>query len=170
MIIPDKKQRWSSQTGLTIGEIIVFILIASISYITLIQVFTFADSKAVEGEVRTVMTNLALERMEIIRSKKFDENDSPSWSSTLGPDAGESTEAQFDDADDYQGFVETAMNGYTGYTRKTRVFYIDRTNNIQDSVGVRTDMKRIIVSVSTPGYDPLQITSLMSSRYNVLSY
>lgn len=169
-ILSLQRSRYASQKGLTIGEIVVFILIAAISYLTLIQVFNFANEKAMEGEIRTVMTNLALNRMEIVRSKKFDENNSPAWSSTLGPDAGESTETQYDDADDYQGLVETAMNGYTGYTRKTRVFYINRSNNIQDSVGVITDMKRIIVTVRTPGYDPLQITSIMSSRYNVMAY
>lgn len=164
------KQKWSSQAGLTIGEIIIFILIAAISYLTLIQVFTFANARGMTGEVRTVMTNLAVERMEIVRSKRFDENLTPPWSGSLGSDAGETGESQFDDADDYQGLQETAVNGFTGYTRRTRVFYIDRLNNVQDSVGVVTDMKRIIVKVSTPGEAPVEITSIMSSRYNVLSY
>ena len=163
-------RRWRSQAGLTIGEIIVFILIAGISYITLIQIFTFADEKGMEGEVRTIMTNLALERMEIVRSKNYDEKDAPPWSSSLGPDTGESTEAQFDDADDFQGYTETGMNGFTGYTRKTRVFYVDRTVNVEDSVGTATDIKRIIVTVYLPGYDPITLNSIISSRYNVLSY
>lgn len=164
------RARRSSQAGITIGEIIIFILIASISYLALIKVFDFAHAKSMEGEVRTVMTNLALDGMEIIRSKRFDENTLPPWSASLGPDVGEVGAAQFDDVDDYQGLVETNLNGFTGYTRQNRVFYVDRSNNIEDSVGTITDIKRIIVKVSMPGYSSVEITSIVSSRYNVLSY
>ncbi|MCF7800890.1 MAG: hypothetical protein K9N34_02605 [Candidatus Marinimicrobia bacterium] len=167
---PLYRKRKSSQAGITIGEIIIFILIASISYLALIKVFDFAHAKSMEGEVRTTMTNLALDGMEIIRSKRFDENTIPPWSSSLGPDVGEAGYAQYDDVDDFQGLVENGVNGYSGYSRHTRVFYIDRSNNIEDSVGIVTDMKRIIVKVSLPGYSPVDITSIVSSRYNVLSY
>ncbi|HCW77057.1 MAG TPA: hypothetical protein DHU63_11045 [Candidatus Marinimicrobia bacterium] len=162
--------RLGSQKGLTIGEIVVFILIAAISYLTLIKVFDFANAKALESEMRTVMTNLALNRMEIIRSKSFDENSTPTWSTSLGPDAGESTESLFDDIDDYDGLVETNVDGYTGFTRRCRVFYINRTVNVEDSVGVVTDLKRIVVTVYSSSDQPVEVNSLMSSRYNVLSY
>lgn len=157
----------SSQSGLTIGEVVVFILIAAISYLTLMKVFVYANEKATESEARTVMTNLALNRMEIIRSKWYDEKATPNWSSTLGPDAGETSEAQYDDVDDFKGMVETSMDGYTGYTRTTRVFYVDREGNVADSTGSITHLKRIIVKVSNPVFSPVEITSLVSSRFGV---
>jgi len=165
------KSRWpAAQSGLTLAEIIMFILIAGISYVTLIQVFSFAQAKSMEGEARTVMTSLAIERMEIVRSKRYDEHTTPGWSSTLGPDSGELTEAQFDDCDDYQNYIETTMHGYTGYTRRTRAFYINRSNNVSDSVGTITHLKRVIVAVSHPQFGAVTVSSLMASRYGVQEY
>ena len=152
--------------GISIAELIMFILIASIAYIALMQIFTFAAEKSAQSEVRTNIVTLLVKQMETIRSKRFDEKINPSWTATasLGPDAGETSTSLYDDCDDYAGLVETNIPGFASYTRYTRVFYVNPSVSSNDSVGNVSYVKRIIVKVSQPDYGSLSLTSILSSR------
>ncbi|MCF7797712.1 MAG: hypothetical protein K9N11_06605 [Lentisphaeria bacterium] len=150
--------------GITISELVIFIVIAGIAYLALMRVFIFANELSMKNEVQTTMIQLLLDRLEIVKSKRFDEKLYPSWSTTLGPDTGELAEADFDDCDDYQHYLETNIPGHEGYQRYTRVFYVNPAISINDSIPNVMFMKKIIVRVSHPDYGNLDMSSLIASR------
>lgn len=153
-----------SNQGITISEIVIFIVIAGIAYLALMRVFIFANELSMRNEVQTTMIQMLMDRMEIIKSKRFDEKLYPSWSTTLGPDTGELTEADFDDCDDFQHYLESNIPGYGGYERYTRVFYVNPAININDSIPNVMFMKKIIVRVTHSDYGSLEMSALMASR------
>jgi MSHA pilin protein MshD len=89
---------------------------------------------------------------EIMQSAYRDTGTNP----TFGPEAGE-TRATFNDVDDYNGLIEspptdrsaTPLSGYTGWTRSTKVEYVDPTL-LSVVVGSDTGLKRITVTATSP--------------------
>jgi hypothetical protein len=89
---------------------------------------TMTGARAV---VRPTAVSLANEMMEEIKARKFDERSakdaSSNWSTSLGPDSGESVKSGFDDVDDFNGYTQS-FPGYTGYTATVNVGYVTTAN------------------------------------------
>jgi MSHA pilin protein MshD len=85
----------------------------------------------------------------------------------FGPEAGE-TRATFNDVDDYNGLTESPptdrsaspLSGYTGWTRSTKVEYVDPTL-LTVVLGADTGLKRITVTVTSPSK---RVTALSAFR------
>ncbi len=137
--------------GFTIIELIIVIVVLGIALPPLL--FTVSDTLEDNVKVRTIQTASVLGRslLEEILSKRYDENTSSPWSNPLGPNGGE-TRATYDDIDDFDGFTENPISGFTGYSSSVTVYYVN-----PDTAGLDTaqpdssntlDYKRIDVTIT----------------------
>ena len=126
-------------------------------------------SETLEGniKVRTTQTASILGRglMEEILSKQYDVNTSSPWSNPLGPAVGE-TRATYNDVDDFDGFSENPISGFTGYSSSVSVYYVD-----PDTTGLDTakpdssntlDYKRVDVMITHPLTGSLKFSTIVS--------
>ncbi len=144
--------------------------------ILMMNTSTLDSGSSVETTEFVIMgTSLGISQLEKASGKAFDEKTvnsditgPSSLSSSLGPDGGESTEAKFDDYDDYNGFTKW-VNGDTlnfrsaSFLVRDSVDYVTISGNAVVSSGSRTYHKRHRVWVSSPSMqDTLQFTSVYS--------
>ena len=154
----------NSQSGFSIIDVIMGLSILAIAIvgIQIAQNNYINMSNQVEISLRGI--SLGNSVMNQIRMHRYDENTDPPWSLTLGQDSGESTLADNDDIDDYEGASwDFSAEGFSGYTVATQVFYIDLNTSWLVEVVPRSSFKRIIVSVDHPQLEsPLVFSSLMA--------
>lgn len=142
------------QTLLALVAILVF------SYFALSQHTAKASTErvALTAEVEMAGARVARQRLANVLARRFDEADadegrvrtSPTGLSTLGPDTGETTEADYDDVDDVHGqparTVTTEWMGSTlAFTDSVSVQYLD-DDTLQPVVGP-TLTKEVTVTV-----------------------
>ncbi|MBU2437380.1 MAG: type II secretion system GspH family protein, partial [Candidatus Omnitrophica bacterium] len=91
--------------AITLIEIIAVIVVLAIAIPTLSIMLVNASWSSARSEALADAAIYAQELMEEIKSKRFDENASSPWSSTLGVDSAESSSDRttFDDVDDFVG-------------------------------------------------------------------
>lgn len=105
-------------SGVTLIETIVFLVIVSIALGVLVRVYTYAVVNSVDPLVRTRALVLAQAQLDEIMSRKFDENTPtggvPACDSTLGVAcAGISSDTDYDDVGDYDGYVNSSYANHT---------------------------------------------------------
>ncbi len=137
--------------GVTLIEMVLVILVLGITVPPLLNVFSHISVNAVRSEAITQATYLAQELMEEIKSKKFDENSISPWSNPLGPETGESR-LIWDDVDDFDGYTESSISGFEGYSRSVTVVYVDPDTYDLDTSRPDTEnnlnYKKVVISVS----------------------
>ncbi|MFH1250419.1 MAG: prepilin-type N-terminal cleavage/methylation domain-containing protein [bacterium] len=151
--------------GFSLVEIIVGVVVVGIAFATLAVTLANMEGRFAVAETSLRATTLAQSYIELVRCNRFDENYSPPWSISLGPE--EAGESDYDDIDDYAGYSNFSIEKFPGYSVSLRVFYVNPTISWEDSVGSQTNFKRIIATVSHSELESLSISTLMSSRYDV---
>lgn len=101
------------QCGVSLIELVVFIIVVSIGLVTLLQVFNQSVTQSVDPAVRVIALEKAQALMEEILARKFDENTPtggiPACDSAEGePCAGIASDTDFDDVGDYDGYTDTS--------------------------------------------------------------
>ena len=150
-----------SSSGFSIIDIIMALSIISVAIvgIMLAQRNYIQSTSRVEVGLRAI--SLANSVMSTIRMHRFDENLEEPWDVTLGAEEG--SVADYDDIDDYAGVSwDFSSDGFPGYTITSRVFNVSLGTSWLDSVDVRTNFKRIIVSVN---HGVLNSPVVLSSLY-----
>lgn len=161
--------------SVTLIELISIIVVAGIAVPPLLGLLADVTKKSVQGEKYYQATVYARDLMEKILSKRFDENTASPWSSTLGPDAGETTENRYDDVDDYNNYNDNTG----GFTRKVSVNYIDPdqgepptgcNNGTQNYaldcfVSSIKDYKRIDITISHNLISSITISTIVSGTH-----
>ncbi len=103
MCIPDR------QSGLSLIELVVFIVIVSIALVTLLQVFNSSVTQSLDPAIRLKTIERAQALMDEILVRKFDENTPTGGIPACIPltdCAGISTpDSDFDDVGDYNGYT-----------------------------------------------------------------
>jgi len=150
-------------SGFSLVELIVSLVILTTIYMVMLRIFSWQKSVSVESELYTKAIFLGRELMHTILSDKYDENRVSPWTPavSLGLDFNDAT---YDDVDDYAGHVNNNMPDYPGFSESVRVFYV-YPSAIDDSVSVITDIKKIIVTVTHAGIEPVVLETIMSSHY-----
>ncbi len=97
-----------SHKGVTLIELIVFIIIVSISLVTLVRVFNQSIINSTDPVTRVRALELAQAQLDEILARKFDENTPPGGIPACGTTgalvcAGISPDADLDDVGDYNG-------------------------------------------------------------------
>ena len=152
----------NSQNGFSIIDMVMGLGIIAVAIIGIMSAQKNYIQMSSEVEVTLRGISLGNSVMNIIRMHRFDENASPPWVAILGTEAGESTSADYDDIDDYAGASwDFSGDGFAGYTIQTRVFNVNLASSWLDSVGPRTNYKRIIVSVNNSSLEePIIFSSI----------
>lgn len=113
-----------AKKGVTLIELIVAIVVFSVAIPPLLTMVSDVVRKHAQGEVTYKATVLGRDLLEEILTKRFDEKTTKTggeWS-TIGPDKGETDRERYDDVDDYDGFTDEPINGYT---ERVSVHYVD---------------------------------------------
>jgi len=144
-----RTQHFRAQAGVSLIEMIVFIVVVSIALLALIGVYTQATINNVDPVVRVRALEAAQSKLDEILALRYDANTPtggiPACNSAQ-PNAvacNNTTDANLNDVDDYNGWSDIP---YTGYNRSVIV----TTNN---------NIKLITVSVSTPTGDTLLLSA-----------
>ena len=129
-------------------EIVIVIIILGIAMLPLLITYANVASTGMQREAITIATSLAQTLMEEIESKRYDENEDPPWSATLGPNTGETGRGTYDDVDDFDGYGENPIPNFGGYNSSVSVSYVQPEDLDTPVVGTTTDFKKIVVTVS----------------------
>ena len=154
----------NQQSGFSIIDMIMGLSIIDIGIVGVQYVQRNYIESASQVEINLRAISLGNSVMNIIRMHAYDESTASPWSLTLGPDLGESSNTDYDDIDDYAGASwDFSSDGFEGFTVNTQVFYVEVPNNWLDSIGTRSNFKRIVVTVSHQVLNaPVIFTSLMT--------
>ncbi len=165
------KNKW--RKNITLIELVVVLIIFALAIPVLMSLFTQTNLNVVDSEAIATATFYAEELMEEICLKRFDENESSPWSSSLGPDTStlgidgvtqenNTDHNNWDDVDDYNGYSD---NPYTTYIRTVKVEYMELNGSSWQTATTSTDYKKVTVSVSRSdsNFGPLRIVMLVSS-------
>jgi prepilin-type N-terminal cleavage/methylation domain-containing protein len=168
-------RRFRSDRGYTLLEVVLAVVLMAILFPPLIQ---WLGGMAVTGaKVDRLPTAVQLgsELLEEIKSRKFDELSakvSGSWSTVLGPDAGESStnKNDFDDVDDFNGWAQNFASPYTGYSATVTMSYVlssapNTPLTIPSPVptGWTPSYKRVVVTISNATLPaPLPLTTIVT--------
>ncbi len=146
--------------GFTLVEILISVVILAMVIVPFIGVFTSGIKAGGAAQKIVIGNNLAQDLMEEILSRQFDEDPSDlTPPDQLGPELNEDrtnmSPNDFDDVDDYNGYVDappeevdgTVMNEYDEYSRSVTVEYVteDDFNIVATET---TPFKRITVIVT----------------------
>ena len=91
-----------SDSGFTLIEIMVVLILLSLSFMVFLQALNTGKSVRVNSEIRTIQAVLLNSIQQEIRARKYDENSASPWSQSLGPAEDETTVTNFDDIDDFR--------------------------------------------------------------------
>ncbi|HFQ80041.1 MAG TPA: prepilin-type N-terminal cleavage/methylation domain-containing protein [Desulfobacterales bacterium] len=153
-MLPHKPTNHISQSGFTLIELVMTIVILGFSFMILLPFFS-SISNSPDPLIRIRAVNLGQSLMDEITAKKWDNNTTAGGGplqtaestrvpgapaatayTALGPDTGETSRQLFNDVDDYNGYAETTgvfhdqdNNSFTltGYQRSVQVRYIAST-------------------------------------------
>ncbi|MCH8069363.1 MAG: type II secretion system protein [Candidatus Marinimicrobia bacterium] len=156
-------RRIRKDSGFSLVEVIVSLVILALVYAVMLRVLSGQKSIGATSELYTKAIFLGKELMNTVISKQFDDNQTPPWTPTSSFGL-EDNDAAYDDVDDFTGYTTNSISGFPGFTEKVRVFYV-LPSSLEDSVYAATDMKKIIVTVTHAGIDPVVLETIMSSHY-----
>jgi Tfp pilus assembly protein PilV len=122
--------------GFSLIEVVSFVMIVAISFVVLVLVFRNAGNFSMRGDLLTQASQLAVSRMEEIRSLKFEDLlDEDSVSETIG-----------------------------SITITSSVYYVDPEDDLETSVTGPTSIIRIVVTAASPEIPAISISTLYLDR------
>lgn len=126
------------QQGVTLIELVVFIVVVSIALLALAGVFNQAAMSNVDPLIRVRALEAAQSKLDEIIALKYDAatptGGIPACGSTTGAACTNNPEGDYNDVDDFHGWSDTP---YTGYSRSV-------------SVTTNSNIKTISVTVDAP--------------------
>jgi len=159
-----KAGRYRASRGVTLIELIVFLVVISTALAGLLSVYQHSVTNSVDPIVRVRLLELAQSQLDEVIARKYDENTPsggiPACGSAetgapacagIGLDSGESLSnvATLDDVDDFHNYSDTP---YTGYSRTVSV-------QTSSDLGASVAAKRITVTVTSPGGDSMTLST-----------
>jgi MSHA pilin protein MshD len=129
------KQNHSKQLGVSLIELIVFIVVVSIALLALVGVYRQATIHNVDPIIRIQALEAAQSLLDEILSLKYSES-TPTGGIPACATCDDTPDANMNDVDDYRNWSDAP---YAGYTRSVSV-----------DTNVGNTIKRITVSVTTP--------------------
>ncbi len=126
------------QLGVTLLELLVFILVISIALLALVGVFNQATRANIDPLIQTRALELAQSQLDVVFALKYDANTPtggiPACSGSGGLSCTNTPDADMNDVDDYHGWSDQP---YPGYNRSV-------------SVSTNANIKTISVTVTGP--------------------
>ncbi|WP_039913501.1 type IV pilus modification PilV family protein [Cellvibrio mixtus] len=132
------------ESGVSLIEMVVFIVVVSVAMAALVGVYRQASQRNVDPLIRTRALEAAQSRLDEILSLKYDEM-TPTGGVPACTACNNTTDANMNDVDDYNGKVDTP---YPGYNRTVTV-----------TTNTSTQIKLIQVRVTTPSGDAVLLAA-----------
>tara|TARA_Y100000768_G_scaffold100821_1_gene73673 strand:- start:3036 stop:3521 length:486 start_codon:yes stop_codon:yes gene_type:complete len=143
------KSLLSHSKGFTLVEVMVVIVLLTLSFMIFLQALNTAKEVRAKSEIRTIQSVILASHQNLIRSKQFDENLNWPWSLDLGQDPGEISFNDFNDVDDFKGYQVDALDNYPSFGCNIEVDYVTPETGFHEPVlNQVTSFKRITVSVN----------------------
>ncbi|MBU2870301.1 prepilin-type N-terminal cleavage/methylation domain-containing protein [Colwellia sp. E2M01] len=162
------------QQGFTLIELIIGIVILTISLAIVSTLIAPADEKSADNVLQIKASELAQSLMNDITSRAFDDNSDMSGgrvrcdeagtaacTTTLGPETGEDNRNLFDDVDDFHNYSDKKNStgddidgGYDQFKISVKVIYAGEDLGLANRLA-----KRITVTVTTPLGTEIEFTS-----------
>jgi MSHA pilin protein MshD len=145
MLLPTKAFRKShTQLGVSLIEMIVFIVVVSIALLALVGVYRQATINNVDPIIRVKALEAAQSLLDEILSLKYSEN-TPTGGIPACTTCDDTPDSNMNDVDDYRNWSDTP---YPGYTRAVTV-----VTNAGNSI------KLITVTVTTPSGETILLAA-----------
>lgn len=146
------------ESGVTLIETIIFMVVVSIALVTLVKVYSNAVNNSVDPVVRIRALELAQSQLDEILSRKFDENTPtggiPACDSTAGVAClGIVADSDYDDVGDFNGFTDNSQAGHT-----VSVSVVEAGAELSSSMNNR-HARRVTVTVSVPDGSPIRLSA-----------
>jgi Tfp pilus assembly protein PilV len=151
----------------SLAEALTASVVLAIAVIGVAGPLTAASLQAEQARETATATVLARQLMEEIVSKPLLDNANTTY--TLGPEAGETSRALYDSANDYNGYTDSsatlkAVDGTrvavpAGYTRSVSVEYRTTTAGAAAASG---DFGVVTVTVRTPGAQTVKLVRMLT--------
>ena len=145
------KYIYKKGNGFTFVEVIIVMIILSLSFMIFLQALNTGKSVRARSELRTVQSVIMNSMQNQIRARQFDEGSGPTWTApdALGKDGNEANLSDFDDIDDFHLYSENEVSDHPAFALSVSVTYADLASgfNVPDP-DQQTDFKRVTVTVS----------------------
>lgn len=149
-------RRTRHRRGFTLAEVLIAAAILSFVTLGIVQAVSAGQARTLDALKRSRAQALAEVLLEEILSKPYAD---PEGAAALGPDSGEATRADFDNVDDYHGYLESAgsLADHAGalystpYQSLSRSVSIAAVTNSVSALGGDHSGLQITVSVNEPG-------------------
>ena len=145
------KYIYKKGNGFTFIEVIIVMIILSLSFMIFLQALNTGKSVRARSELRTVQSVIMNSMQNQIRARQFDEGSGPTWTApdALGKDGNEANLSDFDDIDDFHLYSENEVSDHPAFALSVSVTYADLASgfNVPDP-DQQTDFKRVTVTVS----------------------
>ena len=107
-----------SQKGFTLVEVMVVLILLTLSFMVFLNALNTGKSVRARSELRTIQSVILNSVENQIRARRFDENTSAPWSSSLGKETsnGETGVNDFDDIDDFDGYTVASVSEHPGFS------------------------------------------------------
>ena len=153
------------QSGFTLVEVMVVLILLTLSFMVFLNALNTGKSVRARSALRTIQSVILNSVENQIRARRFDENVSPPWSSSLGKEtsSGEVGLDDFDDIDDFNGYSVSSVSEHPGFSYDVTVNYVTPTSGFPTSQSGQTDFKSIMVRVSHLTISPITDTMIISS-------
>ena len=153
------------QSGFTLVEVMVVLILLTLSFMVFLNALNTGKSVRARSELRTIQSVILNSVENQIRARRFDENSSAPWSSSLGKEtsSGEVGLDDFDDIDDFNGYSVSSVSDHPGFSYDVTVNYVTPTSGFPESQSGQTNFKSIMVRVSHRTLSPITDTMIISS-------
>ena len=164
--VPNSAARHQA-AAFTVVEAVCCVIIVAVMLVAAMNAIA-ASAKARSIQRRQALSSALGKQLlgEIMQSRYQDPNQT---TVLLGPELGETTRSQYNDVDDYNGWIESppqdrngkALPGLAGWTRSVAVAWVTPANPANTSA-LESGLKRITVTVTSPTGQVSQETALRS--------
>ena len=153
------------QSGFTLVEVMVVLILLTLSFMVFLNALNTGKSVRARSELRTIQSVILNSVENRIRARRFDENASAPWSSSLGKETsiGEVGLDDFDDIDDFNGYSVSSVSEHPGFSYDVTVNNVTPESGFPVSQSGQTNFKSILVRVSHRTLSPITDTMIISS-------
>ena len=152
-----------SINGFTLVEVMVVLVLLTLSFMVFLRALNTGKSVRVNSEIRTIQGVILNNIESQIRARRFDENLSSPWSSTIGIDSGESIIEQFDDIDDFHNYSISSLSEYPPYGLNVVVSYVHPDTKFRVPQNNQTNYKNVSIAISHRTLPTITDTIIISS-------
>ena len=136
------------KNGFTLVEVMVVLILLTLSFMVFLRALNTGETIRASSEIRTTQSVILNSLENEIRARRFDENASYPWSSTLGKDTGESQLIQFDDIDDFDGYYISSVSEHPAFSCSVAVNYVSVSSGFHSSQSNQSNFKSVMVKIS----------------------